>query len=57
MGGNDPVPSQELHSRDALAPVFAELNKSALCRTEHDLYLDHWSSYWRNLLSDTSRYR
>jgi hypothetical protein len=41
MGGNDPVPSQELHSRDALAPVFAELNKSALCRTEHDLYLDH----------------
>ena len=27
MNARDPVPSQELHSRDALAPVFAELNK------------------------------
>ena len=24
---NDPTPSQELHTREALAPVFAELNK------------------------------
>ena len=27
MNAKDPTPSQELHSRDALAPVFAELNK------------------------------
>src|SRR6202158_1387844 len=27
MHAKDPVPSQELHSREALAPVFAELNK------------------------------
>jgi SnoaL-like protein len=29
MNSNDPKPSQELHSREALAPVFAELNKYA----------------------------
>ena len=27
MNGKDPTPSQELHSREALASVFAELNK------------------------------
>ena len=27
MSAKDPAPSQELHSREALAPVFAELNK------------------------------
>ena len=27
MDTKDPTPSQELHSREALAPVFAELNK------------------------------
>jgi ketosteroid isomerase-like protein len=27
MNSKDPMPSQELHSRDALAPVFAELNR------------------------------
>jgi hypothetical protein len=27
MNTNDPKPSQELHSREALAPVFADLNK------------------------------
>src|ERR1700757_2232027 len=27
MNAKDPAPSQELHSRAALAPVFAELNK------------------------------
>jgi ketosteroid isomerase-like protein len=27
MNTKDPTPSQELHSREALAPVFAELNK------------------------------
>jgi hypothetical protein len=29
MNAKDPKPSQELHSRDALAPVFADLNKYA----------------------------
>ena len=27
MNPKDPTPSQELHSREALAPVFADLNK------------------------------
>ncbi len=27
MNAKDPTPSQDLHSRDALAPVFADLNK------------------------------
>jgi hypothetical protein len=27
MDSKDPTPSQELHSREALAPVFSELNK------------------------------
>ena len=27
MNAKDPTPSQELHSRDALAPVFGDLNK------------------------------
>jgi hypothetical protein len=27
MNAKDPVPTQELHSRDALAPVFADLNQ------------------------------
>src|SRR5258707_11019187 len=27
MDAKDPTPSQELHSRDALAPIFADLNK------------------------------
>jgi ketosteroid isomerase-like protein len=29
MNARDPKPSQELHSREALAPVFADLNKYA----------------------------
>jgi hypothetical protein len=29
MNASDPTPSQELHSRDGLAPVFAALNKYA----------------------------
>ena len=29
MDANDTTPSQELHSREALAPVFADLNKYA----------------------------
>lgn len=27
MNAKDPTPSQEIHSREALAPVFADLNK------------------------------
>ena len=29
MSAKDPMPAQELHSRQALAPVFADLNKYA----------------------------
>src|SRR6185295_2217455 len=29
MDAKDPKPTQELHSRDALAPVFADLNRYA----------------------------
>ena len=29
MSAKDPTPSQELHSRESLAPVFADLNKYA----------------------------
>jgi hypothetical protein len=29
MNAKDPKPSQDLHSRDALAPVFADLNQYA----------------------------
>ena len=29
MNAKDPMPSQELHTREALAPVFADLNKHA----------------------------
>lgn len=29
MNAQDPAPSQELHSREALAPVFADLNQYA----------------------------
>src|SRR5580658_6524351 len=29
MGAKDPAPSQELHSRESLAPVFDDLNKYA----------------------------
>jgi len=29
MNAKDPTPSQEFHSREALAPVFADLNKYA----------------------------
>ena len=38
MNAKNPTTSQELHSREALAPVFAKLNKygaDALRRTEH----------------------
>jgi hypothetical protein len=42
MNAKDPTPSQELHSRDALAAVFADLNKydatTHFVRTEHDIH-------------------
>src|SRR5450631_4571688 len=41
MNAKDPKPSQELHSREALAPVFADLNKyeatTHFRRPDHDL--------------------
>ena len=53
MNAKDPKPSQELHSREALAPVFADLNKyarhHALRRTEHDSYADRRPSHGRSL--------
>ena len=36
MNAKDPTPSQELHSREALAPVFAELNNTTPPRTSWD---------------------
>jgi hypothetical protein len=39
MNAKDPRPFQELHSREALAPVFADLNKYAATmprRAEYD---------------------
>ena len=36
MNAKDPTPSQELHSREALAPVFVELNKYTRPRTSSD---------------------
>ena len=36
MNAKDPTPSQELHSREALAPVFENLNQYALRRTSSD---------------------
>jgi SnoaL-like domain len=33
MNAKDPKPSMELHSREALAPVFADLNIAGLPRT------------------------
>src|SRR5450755_1920262 len=36
MNAKDPKPSQELHSREALAPVFADLNKYAATCTSSD---------------------
>ena len=36
MNAKDPRPSQELHSREALAPVFVELNSTTPRRTSSD---------------------
>jgi SnoaL-like domain len=58
MNAKNPTPSQELHSREALAPVFSKLNKygaDALGRTEHDLHADRRSSHRGSLLLGASR--
>lgn len=36
MNAKDPKPSQELHSREALAPVVADLNKYTATCTSSD---------------------
>jgi hypothetical protein len=60
MNAKDPTPSQELHSREALAPVFADLNKyaatHALRRTEHNLHPDGRPRHRGSLLPRASRH-
>ena len=60
MNAKDPTPSQELRSREALAPVFADLNKydatTHFIGTEHDLDADERSSHRRSLLPRASRH-
>jgi SnoaL-like domain len=57
MNAKDPTPSQDLHSCDALAPVFAELNKYEA--TTHFLgqntilYAAKGSGYRKSLLPGT----
>ena len=41
MNAKDPTPSMDLHSREALAPAFADLNKyDAWLFEERQLYVD-----------------
>jgi SnoaL-like protein len=58
MNAKDPTPSQELHSREALAPVFADLNQYATTmhfrRTEHHLLAERRSRNRRSLLHRAS---
>ena len=55
INAEDPTPSMELHSRDALAPVFADLNKYNA--TTHsvgqstNLHADRQSSHGGGVLS------
>ena len=60
MNAKDPTPSQELHSREALAPVFARPEQvrrhDALRRTEHDLHADGRPSHRGSLLPGASRH-
>jgi hypothetical protein len=58
MNGKDPTPSQELRSREALAPVFAELNKYDATTHfvgQHQLHVDRRSRHGRGLLPGASR--
>ena len=61
MNAKDPKPSMELHSREALAPVFADLNKyrrdDAFRRTEHDLDAVERPGHRRGVLPGTPRHR
>jgi len=54
MNAKDPTPSQELHSREAVAPVFAVLNQlrshHAVRRTEHYFYPNQRAGHGRSLL-------
>jgi hypothetical protein len=52
MNAKDPKPSQELHSREALAPVFADLNQYD--RSGHHLYAERRSRHGRRLLHRAS---
>ena len=60
MNAKDPTPSMELHSRDALAPVFADLNKYDA--TTHFVgqstifIADRRSSHGRGVLPRASRH-
>src|SRR3977135_1983203 len=53
MNAKDPTPSQELHSREALAPVLRRSEQvrrhHALHRTEHDLDTERRPSRGRGL--------
>lgn len=59
MNAKDPKPSMELHSREALAPVFADLNKyeatTPLRRTEHDPRSHGRPGHQRGLLPGAPR--
>src|ERR1700734_3842105 len=63
MDAKNPAPSQELHSRDALAPVFADLNKYAATThflgqsTIFTLTPDRATgeAYWRTTSRSTAR--
>jgi hypothetical protein len=59
MNAKDPTPSQELHLREALAPVFADLDKYDA--TTHfvgqsTIFTDRRSSHRASLLPGASRH-
>ena len=56
MNAKDPKPLQELHSREALAPVFADLNQYDVRRTEYHLHAERRSRHRRGLLPGASRH-
>ena len=60
MNAKDPTPSQELHSREALAPSLRGAEQVrrdyALRRTEHDLHTDGRPSHRGSLLPGASRH-
>jgi hypothetical protein len=58
MNAKDPKPSQDLNSREALAPVFADLNRYdvTIRRTEHDPHAERQSRHRRSLLPSAPRH-